>query len=298
MATPTTDATKPAAAKPPGAKPAAAKPKKTGTDLKRTEAAGLPADLAKQMAADSGKGVSTDQADNLVPLVYVLQTGSPQVNKRDDKYVDGAEAGMIWLKNAPVELISGEEGGLFQPCAFWKDWVEWKPQRVGYAGRHDIDKRPADVEERPDPQDPTRTILVRKSNGNIIQETRYHAGIWHIGDHRLGYVIPMTGSQHTDSKEWMALQNRTMLPNSSTKAPSFATLWRLQTKPKNNAKGDWFGWKASFDSFIQKVPEYEAGRALHEAFQSGAKAAEVPQEEEVAAGSGGGVSRETADKNI
>jgi hypothetical protein len=39
-----------------------------------------PAFLADRIKADAGKGVSSSQADNIVPLIYILQALSPQVN--------------------------------------------------------------------------------------------------------------------------------------------------------------------------------------------------------------------------
>ena len=70
----------------------------------------LPAALAAMMEKDAGKGVSTAQEDNLVPLIYVLQTNSPQVNKRDERYIEGAEPGDLWLRNAPQPIVKGAEG--------------------------------------------------------------------------------------------------------------------------------------------------------------------------------------------
>ena len=41
----------------------------------------------------AGKGISDRQEDNIVPLVYLLQSNSPQTQKGSDKYVKGATGG-------------------------------------------------------------------------------------------------------------------------------------------------------------------------------------------------------------
>jgi hypothetical protein len=79
----------------------------------------------------TGEGVSTAAADNSVPFIAVLQGLSPQVNPRDDAYVEGAQAGDFWLKNSPVPIVKGMRGFRFQSCAFWQDVVEWVPRDDG-----------------------------------------------------------------------------------------------------------------------------------------------------------------------
>ena len=80
------------------------------TELITVQKPALPAALADMMEKDAGKGVSTAQEDNLVPLIYVLQANSPQVNKRDERYIEGAEPGDFWLRNAPQPIVKGAEG--------------------------------------------------------------------------------------------------------------------------------------------------------------------------------------------
>src|SRR5215475_3414815 len=88
----------------------------------------VPADLSDQYA---GMGTSHAADDNLVPLVYILQKQSPQVERQDTRHIKGAEAGDIWLRNSPKEIVKGGEGILFQPCYFTINWIEWVPRERG-----------------------------------------------------------------------------------------------------------------------------------------------------------------------
>src|SRR5579864_7049202 len=83
-------------------------------------------DLMKMMEQDAEKGVSHAMDDNVVPLVYILQPLSPQVIKKDPKYVDKAEAGMIWFRGTK-RVLDGDEGMLVQPVFFSKCILEWRP---------------------------------------------------------------------------------------------------------------------------------------------------------------------------
>ena len=79
--------------------------------------------------ADAGLEEVTTQ-DLSIPYLRILAQLSPQVNKRDGAYVDGAEAGMIYntMENA---VYNGDEGVTVVPCYFRRVLVEWKPREKG-----------------------------------------------------------------------------------------------------------------------------------------------------------------------
>lgn len=233
-------------------------------------AGALPAHLASKMAEHAGKGVSTDQADNLIPLIYVLQPLSPQVNKRNPAYIKDAEPGDIWLRNYQDPIVKGEEGIIFQPCFFSKDWVEWVPRDDGggFVARHDELPKDAKLIE----DDKGRKKYVRP-NGHEVIETRYHAGYVYTDTGPVGYVIPLTSTGHTVSRDWMFRMNNKQLP-SGEKAPSWAFLYRLKTKERSNAAGTWFTYEIQEEGWVQTEEDLDRGFQLHNAFATGAKKAE------------------------
>jgi hypothetical protein len=127
-------------------------------------------EMNRMMAADAGKGVSTAIEDNIVPLVYILQSNSPQVQKKGENYVEGAEAGMIWFRGTK-DVVSGDDGIPVVPCHFEKVWIEWLPDRGGFVGRH-ADK-PANAVQKTDPANPKKKYW-GLPNGNHVVETREH----------------------------------------------------------------------------------------------------------------------------
>jgi hypothetical protein len=244
--------------------------------LKEDKALAL-ADFADEILQDSGKGVSHSQDDNIIPLVYVLQALSPAVNKRNPNYVDGAEAGDLLKRNSIHKpLIKGNEGFIFQPCFFDKVWVEWRPNRGGFAGTHK--DRPADArEEETIVEGKPRKQWVRP-NGNVLVETRQHVG-YADGE---PYVIPFSSSGHTVSRTWMQMMNQQFIPGTNKIAPSFAKKYRLTTTERTKDSNSWFvikvedlgdaGWVGSKD-------EYLKGKMLYDAFASGEKKAADVEEQ-------------------
>ena len=243
----------------------------------------LPSFLADLAKEDSGKGVSRDQSDNIVPLIYVLQALSPQCNKRGPDYIEGAEDGAIWLRNSSEGVVSGEDGILFQPCYFQKDWVEWVPRAAGggFAGRHD--EKPGEaVEKSLDPEKPDRLSWVLP-NGNTVMETRYHIGYVHLPDgRRLPYVIPMSSSAHTVSRGWMFLMNSKSSDGGKTVAPAWMALYRLRTKAKTKNGFNWSLWDVSDAGWIQSADDYTRGLALYNSFEGGEKIVEAPASQDIA----------------
>src|SRR5215467_3004443 len=138
--------------------------KEPGTDVTiRTE---LPVELLEETAKDAGMGVSFKPEDQLLPLIYVLQTNSPAVDKRGDSYIEGAEAGDFWLRNALDPIKNGEEGIVVIPCEMQRTWIEWLPNRQGFVARHDappIDMKTSIVRGDDGRE---RQVLVRGDNGN------------------------------------------------------------------------------------------------------------------------------------
>lgn len=230
----------------------------------------VPAFLAERADVDAGKGLSTDREDNVVPMVRRLQALSPQVNKKGMDYVKGAEPGDIWLKD--VAMIKGEVGFRFQPCAFWKDIVEWRPrdQGGGYVGRHD--SVPDDANEEVDERT-GRTIYTR--HGNELIDTRYHAGFVLLDDGRaLPYVIPMKGTDHQVSRTWMTRMNAKRLKSGRTQPPWMST-YVIRTKDRTNPSGTWSTWDIVDSDEITTDEEYDRGLGLYEAFTAGTKRADV-----------------------
>lgn len=234
---------------------------------------GLSKAVADAAAQYAGAGVSHAQEDNIIPLVYLLQSNSPQVQRGHEKHIDGAQAGDVWLRNEPdgENIINGQEGLVVQPCFFSKCWIEWLPDRGGFAGRHQ--DRPEDAALRTVVTD-NGTEVQRwvRPNGNIVVETREYAVIVHVGDKRLGYVIPFSGSGHTPARNWMTTIGKKKLPNGAD-APAFAYLYRLVPKLRTKGPNSWYQYDISLEGPVETLEDFNAGAELYEAFESGAKQA-------------------------
>jgi hypothetical protein len=232
--------------------------------------AAAPAFLSQYREQDAGKGYSSKAEDGIVPFIDILQLLSPQIKKNNEKYIKGAEAGDILVKGSLNPVVKPDEGIVVQPCGFERKWVEWVPRSKGggFVTRHD--DKPADTVERPSPEDDSRTILVRKSNGNVITDTRYH----YVLLEGAPYVMAFKSTGHTVSREWTQLMK--MLGGAA-----FERKYRVTTKLKTKGDNEWyvFGIDVLRDAngtplFVETEAEYLAGQALCNSVTAGEKTAE------------------------
>jgi hypothetical protein len=256
---------------------------------KASSAVAVPAtdeEFEKLLSADAGKnkGTSSKTEDNLVPLVYILQSNSPQVNKRSDAYIEGAEAGDIWLRHAAEPIVKGDEGVVFLPCYFFKDYVEWIPRDDGggMVGRHP--ELPEEAEVQHDEKRPNR-VINKMPNGNDLILTANHAGFVITDEGRaLPYMIPLKSTGLTVSRAWMFMMNQKLSVEGKPLA-SYSHKYRLTTKHRKNKEGEWFVLDVTDEGRLTAADKelYMMGRALEAAFASGEKRGE----EEVQAGQTG-----------
>lgn len=261
----------------------------------------VSAEMMEAMQGDAGAGVSTDQADNLVPLIYVLDAKSPQVDENDAKYIRGAKPGSIWLRNYSTPIVEGSAGVLFQPCWFYKDWVEWRlrTQGGGFVKAHewndDLDDgtedagRPKEAKKGPHPENPKKEIWFM-ANGNEVKCTRHHVGFVLFPEGQFApFAISLSSTGHTTSKNWMFTMMNNRLPNGQPE-PSYARGYRLRTKQRSNAQGKWYVLEHMDEGYVAAgvwgMDQYRRGKLLHEAFKAGTAKVEAQVQDNDAAGGG------------
>jgi len=248
--------------------------KKESTELQTTgngrTSLVVPDELLDITEQDAGLGVSFKPEDQLLPLIYILQTNSPSVDKRGDAYIEGAEPGHFWLRNSLTPIRDGIQGIDAIPCEMQRSWIEWLPNRGGFVARHPA--APSD----------TKTVMVRgddgrekpvlqRENGNIIQDTRE----FYIMVDGWPFVLPCTGTKHTFARSWETMFHQFRHPKTGKVMPAISRKYRLTTVPQSNAQGKWFGIKFQDLGFVSKN-EYDEAKAFHEMVKSGQRKAEAP----------------------
>jgi hypothetical protein len=246
----------------------------TGTSA--PDIANQSADWLEHAERFAGRGVSTRHEDQLIPRIYLLQQNSPQVIKRDSKYVLDAEPGDFYLKTALRPIRSGLTGVEVVPCCMRRSWVEFLPLRQGFVTEHD--QPPPDLESQiVSENDIEKVIYVRRSTKNVIVDTR----TFYLLVEGSPYVFGCSSTLHTFAREWNSYQLRLRHPQTGAGLPAFAHKYLLVSIPASNAKGKWFSVRFQ-DLGPASIAEMEAGNSLYEAVARGTMRGEMPSNGETA----------------
>jgi len=234
--------------------------KKEETNLVVRQETGLPAHLQQDMSDVAGLGNSADSRDSVMPFLAILQKGSPQVNEEESKYIDGAKAGMF-LNTATGQIYSGKEGVLVIPCGFQKNFVEWRPNRQGWAGSHPFDiehiKKLGARKQTVKIEGKDRTVIAMP-NGNSLSETAYTF----ILMDGTPMVIGASSTALGPMRQWMSYRRIQRLPGSTVELPSFGKQYRLFTVYEKNDAGDWYNWKFTDEGYVMDTELYSLAKTF------------------------------------
>jgi len=199
--------------------------------------AGLPSNIFEE---DAAKGLGKlGQEDLALPFLKILGQLSPEVNKRDGKYVEGAEPGMIF-NSVSGELYDGMKGITVVPCFYKLEYIEWKDRGEGSGGPVQIHDSSSDIMSQ------TKTDANYKDrlpNGNYVEKTASHF-VLITNPTAATALISMKSTQLKISRKWNSMMAGIKMKgkNGMFTPASFSHEYRLRTVQQSNDKGTWFGW--------------------------------------------------------
>lgn len=231
--------------------------------------------------AFANEGLESVSAQDLsIPYLRILAQLSPQVNKRDGAYVQGAEAGMIYntVENA---VYSGEDGVSVIPCYYRRVYVEWKPREKGggYVATYGSDDPILKTTYK---DDRGNDIL---PNGNLLTNTaEFYVLMLDTDGSPRRCLITMTSTQLKKARKWLTqMQTNTARGKNGNMfvMPMMSHIYTLSTVEERNDKGSWFGWEVSKDHVLDLNNQTDAGLfEMALAFSKSVKAGEVKVKQE------------------
>jgi hypothetical protein len=189
--------------------------------------------------ADANGGAQNiEQEDLALPFLKVLGQLSPEINKKNGRYVEGAEPGMI-LNSVTKKLYDGDKGINVIPCSYERKYLEWKPRELGggLVRIYSIDDPIVRTTKR---DQFNRDVL---PNGNYLENTASHFVVITGEDAGTG-LISMTRTQLKVSRTWNSMMMSIKLQgkNGLFTPPTFSHIYNLKSVQMTNDKGTWFGW--------------------------------------------------------
>ena len=228
------------------------------------KSAGLPSNMFED---DAAKGLGTiGQEDLALPFLKILGQLSPEVNKRDGKYVEGAEPGMIY-NSVSGDLYDGVKGIDVIPCFYKLEYIEWKDRGEGIGAPIAIYDSSSDIMSKTKPD---ANYKDRLPNGNYIEKTASHFVIV-SGDSPSTALISMKSTQLKISRKWNSMMSGIKMKgaNGMFTPASFSHIYKLKTTQMQNDKGTWFGWEVNKVGPVTDKGLYDQARSFSESISKG-----------------------------
>ena len=228
------------------------------------KSAGLPSNMFE---GDAAKGLGTiGQEDLALPFLKILGQLSPEVNKRDGKYVEGAEPGMIY-NSVSGDLYDGVKGIDVIPCFYKLEYIEWKDRGEGPGAPVAIYDSSSDIMSKTKPD---ANYKDRLPNGNYIEKTASHFVIV-SGDSPSTALISMKSTQLKISRKWNSMMSGIKMKgaNGMFTPASFSHIYKLKTTQMSNDKGTWFGWEVNKVGPVTDKGLYDQAKGFSENISKG-----------------------------
>lgn len=239
--------------------------KETSTDVVKKEKGGALAASIFEADASAGLG-NIGHEDLALPFLKILGQLSPETNKRDGKYVEGAEAGMIY-NSVTGELFDGEKGIKVIPCHYKLEYVEWHDRGTGASAPVNIYPSHSDILSKT-----TRgaDYKDRLPNGNYVEKTASHFVL--IAEKNPSTaLIAMKSTQLKISRKWNSMMQSIKLKgkNGLFTPASFSHIYNLRSVQQSNDKGTWFGWDVAKVGAVEDASLYQQAKTFSENVSKG-----------------------------
>ena len=202
--------------------------------------------------------------DFALPFLRVLGQLSPETNKRDAKYVEGAEPGMIF-NTVTKQMYDGEKGVNIIPCYYKREYVEWSDRGEGTSAPIAIHAVDSGIIK-----DTTRDASYkdRLPNGNYLENTASYFVLLESGEAAL---ISMKSTQLKVSRSWNSMMNSIKLKGKNGMfTPAMCShVYNLKTVQQSNDKGTWFGWGVEKVGPVQDKAMYESAKSFADSVSTG-----------------------------
>ena len=224
--------------------------------------------------ADANKGSQNiSQEDLALPFLKILGQLSPEVNKRDGKYVEGAEPGKI-INTVTNQLYDSVN---VVPVFYKRQYIEWQDRGTSSGAPVAIHEAGSDLINQ---TKRAASYKDRLPNGNYLENTANHF-VLQLGDNPQTALISMKSTQLKVSRKWnsMMLGIKMQGKNGLFTPPTYSHIYTLSTVQMSNDKGTWFGWDVAKVGPVTDKSTYEMAKSFAESVGKGEVQAKHGSEE-------------------
>ena len=207
--------------------------------------------------ADANQGAQNiSREDIALPFLKILGQLSPEVNKRDGKYVEGAEPGKI-INTVTNELFDSVQ---VIPCHYKRQYIEWQDRGTSTGAPVAIHEADSDIVSQ---TTRGKDYKDRLPNGNYLDNTANHF-VLVTGKNPQTALISMKSTQLKVSRKWNSIMMGLKMQgkNGLFTPPTYSHIYNLSTVQMSNDKGTWFGWDVTKVGPVQDKNIYDMAKSF------------------------------------
>lgn len=192
---------------------------------------------------DSSEGFEAININTIaIPFIKLTQDLSPQLKKNKPEYIEGLAVGDFF------NSVTGENYGKtfdFTVIKFEHIFTEWKPNRGGFVGYHDVDEAYKIAVS-------TKFNEMKTSEGNDLIET-YMYYILISGKEKDGVLILSASSTAIkNAKKLNSMMNMQYFANGD-KALPYHQVYTAKSSMVSDSKNEWWVIDFSFKEFVNET---------------------------------------------
>ena len=216
---------------------------------------------------DSAAGFENVKTTSLaLPILKLLQNGSGEAQKRNEKYVEGAEPGML-LNTVTKQMYDGAKGVIVIPCHYKLEYQEWADYGTGSGRPENIFADDSDILSQTVQDGGGKDRL---ENGNYILTVGQHY-VLILGDGGAEQaLISMSSSQGKVSRKWNSMMMSISLDgkNGPYTPPSFSHSYKITTVLNSGKGNQWYGYNVVKEGAVKDPSMYERAKKFYTSLAS------------------------------
>ena len=234
--------------------------------------------LQEALTATANMGMEEVTADDLqMPFLRIVQAMSPEVNKKDSAYIEGASQGDIF-NTVTRKHWNGDVGVLVIPVYYQLKYLEFIPRSQGGGFVGEIP--PNDPQLKEVVRDENNMELL-KSGNELVKTAQHYMKIVHEvekNNYELeSAVVDMKKTSLKKSRTWNSLMGMQKIEGNTM--ASFANIYRLTTVEEGNDKGNWYTFNPQHEEVIPSIDLLNECKEFHGAISEGQVKLAIPSQE-------------------
>lgn len=237
---------------------------------------------SEMMSKDSESYVDDTKAEDMtLPMIKQLQALSSETQESSPEYVEGAKAG-DFLNTLTKELLKGEVGFLFVPCAKRIVYIEWKDRKLGGGLVNHFGTDPTEYMNGKD-----------NGNGGKMSErgheiVKSYENYGYVVDPKTGICqqcfLSMTKTKVKKAKKWNSFMTALKDKKTGKQLPIYAGVYQVKSIPETNANGHFYNLDVKPMGYTLSLPlvgeeVYKEGKTFAEMVKGDKVKADYKQEE-------------------